>query len=352
MTPATPALHALLDQSLRYPPEFGQQLSSHLPMALAALEGLGADGARLQAFFNSYTRRFAPLATTPQVPAEGDAAAARDWPALRGRFEAFDALRAHFGQALLREGRDAVLRGVLPWLLPGAGTAAFHGAIRTAHAVDSGHAAELATALAYWTARWSMLPPPDTSTGDGDPIDGVADWLDALDAKRRQHDANWQPAGASISGRMQAAARTVAYRSMAGRLRTAGRDPAALLQDLAHAAGGRYARSGNFTVLHMTTGARAARVLAPWLPDDPAALQPLWHAVAAASLASNLAPVAAGPAAPATDGVPPADWDTVRAQAIASDDDHVIKLVHAAAELHAAAPDPVWLRAAARAVRA
>jgi hypothetical protein len=42
----------------------------------------------------------------------------------------------------------------------------------------------------------------------------------------------------------------------------------------------------------------------------------------------------------------------VRARACASDDDHVIKLVHAAAMQQADSPDAVWLEAARTAVRA
>jgi hypothetical protein len=358
MTHDATTLHALLDQSLLYPPEYGGQLSSHLPMALTALDGLGADGARLQAFLDHYASRFGAGPTAQQAaPATAAALVATspdlDWPALRGRFDAFDTLRAHFLRALARDGRDAVLRAALPLLLTGAGAAAFHGAIRTGHAVDSGHAGELAAALAYWAARWSPLPPPSGVAVASADIDGVADWLDAVDdhrARDRGPDgAAWRPAGRMISDRMLASTASAAYREAAGRLRTTDRQPTDLLRDLARAAAARYARSGNFTVLHMTTGARAALVLAPWLPADDAALQPLWHAVAAASLASNLALTPTEPDAPAGT-VSPSGWTGVRAQAIVSDDDHVIKLVHAAAMLHAADPDPVWLQAAARAV--
>ena len=43
--------------------------------------------------------------------------------------------------------------------LPGVAAAAFHGLIRTAHAVQSGHAGEVAAALAYWAWRWQPLAP-------------------------------------------------------------------------------------------------------------------------------------------------------------------------------------------------
>ena len=52
------ALQDLLDASLAYPPEYPNELSSHLPMALAALDGLGAEEVRLRTFFVGYARRF------------------------------------------------------------------------------------------------------------------------------------------------------------------------------------------------------------------------------------------------------------------------------------------------------
>jgi hypothetical protein len=94
----------------------------------------------------------------------------------------------------------------------------------------------------------------------------------------------------------------------------------------------------------MATASRALRVLGRWLPTDPVALAPLLHAVAAAELAARAAPLPR-----ASDAEP--DWDEVRRHACASDDDHVIKLVHAAAMQHAEAPDGVWLEAARTAVR-
>ena len=330
------ALQRLLDASLAYPPEYADQLSSHLPMALAALHGLGAGEARLSEFYVGYVRRFNTPAPAAQAPAP-------DWLALRGRIDGFAALWARFAAMLARNDRDAVLREALPHLLSGVGAAAFHGVIRTAHAVESEHTGELAAALAYWAARWMLLAPPDTVLPD---IDKVEDWLDALDARMRQDAPAWRSPAALIAGRMRDATGTTAYRGVAGRLRTAGRDPSALLHDLALCAAARYAATRNFTVLHMATAARAARVLAPWLPADQAALAPLWHAVAAASLASGVA-TAAPVQAPADTRL---GWPELRARGLASDDDHVIKLVHAMTVQDAFAPHPVWLRAAARAV--
>ena len=304
-------------------------------MALTALAGLGADEAQMRRFFASYARHF------DGRPAGDDRAAPlADWSAHRGQFDAFDSLRASFAAALARDGRDAVLRAALPQLIDGIGAAAFHGAIRTAHAVDSAHEGELAAGLAYWAARWMPLAPPSNF---GPAFVSVAAWLDAIDAQLLAADVGWRSTAPLISLRMLEAVQTKAYQRLAGCLHPTGD----ALHDLAAAAAERYAKTRNFTVLHMATAANAAITLAPWLPEgDDQALAPLWHAVAAASLASR---VATTPLLEPSTG-PTLDWPQVRAQACDSDDDHVIKLVHAMAVRQALDPAGVWLRAAARAL--
>ena len=330
-------LHGLLDDALAYGPEHGQGMASHLPMALAALDGLGAHEAQMRSFFAHYARRLEPVA----MP-RGGVKPVDDWRRLRGRIEAFQPLRASFARLLARSGADAVLRDAVPALADGVSGAAFHGPIRAAHAVEAAHEGELAAALAYWAARCEPLPAPGPAPLR---IAGVTAWLDALDARRLAFDPGWRASAPLISARMQQAALTPPYIELAGALAVDGVAPAALLVDLAKACAARYAATGNFTVLHMATASRALRVLARWLPAGADALAPLLHAVAAANLAARAAPLQRH----ADDGEP--GWEDVRRRACASDDDHVIKLVHAAAMQQGELPDAVWLEAARTAVR-
>jgi len=332
------ALHRLLDEALAYGPEHGQGMASHLPMALAALDGLGAHEAQMRSFFAHYARRLERVAAP-----KGGARPVDDWKRLRGRIEGYAPLRAHFAQALARDGADAVLRDAVPALVDGVAGAAFHGPIRVAHAVESDHDGELAAALAYWAARWEPLPAPGSAVVR---IAGATAWLDALDARRIAFDPAWRAPAALISARMQQAASTPPYREVAGALDVDGAALDVLLLDLAKACAARYAATGNFTVLHMATASRALRVLARWLPASPGALAPLLHAVAAANLAARPGPLRRDSSEAAF------GWDEVRRRACASDDDHVIKLVHAAAMQQAESPDAVWLEAARTAVRA
>lgn len=324
-------LHNLLDKSLELAAEYGTGLSSHLPMALAALDGLGAGDERLRSFFASYAGRLLPQRVLPTHIDVGD------WRALRGQAHSLPMLERAFASALARDGRDAVLRRTLPELLTGISAAALHGVIRVAHAVEVRHERELAAGLGYWASRWMSLDAPRAS---GDAIGNAGAWLDAIDAQRIGEEAAWAPSGDLIVERMADATRTRTYQELAGRSGIDD-DPAEWLAGLAKAAACRYERTRNFTVLHLCTGARAARVLAPWLIAEGVSLAPLAHAVAAASLASD---VAAKPRlAP---GEARLDWPTVIEKACASDDEHVIKLVHAMAAQEAFDEAPEWLAAA------
>ncbi|MBN8488777.1 MAG: hypothetical protein J0M20_13785, partial [Burkholderiales bacterium] len=60
----SPALRERLQRLHTLSPEYGRQLSSHLPMALAALDALGADAARLDQFTATYRAKH-PLAEQP-----------------------------------------------------------------------------------------------------------------------------------------------------------------------------------------------------------------------------------------------------------------------------------------------
>lgn len=305
-------LHRLLDHNLQLPPEYHDGLSNHLPMALHALHSLGAGGDRLRDYFSRYVTRFEGRTGLPA---------------------AFAALRAGFDAALARDGEDAVLRRVLPDLLPGVAAAAFHGVIRTAHAVQAGHRGELAAALAYWAWRHQPLAAPPA----GEPMafdDWAAALIDSAPAFRLE--------APLISLRMQQADSSVPYLALAGRL-APGPDTLARLAGLAVE---RYTASRNFTVLHMVTGLRAVRVLMPWVDDSAAAGAVLVRAFTAAYLAARVGPAASAGSNPVHAG----GWPAVTAAAIASDDDHVIKLVEACRAEAAVYGVGRYLQAAALAV--
>ncbi len=328
MKTATPApatlaqLHHLLDAGAALSPTYRGRLSNHLPMAQQALLELGASAARLQAWSEAYEAHLEPrVAARPaSVSYERDL----------GRPDSEAAWHVHFAARIEAIGSAATLREALPRLLDGVGAIAFHGVIRTGHAVLAGHEGELAFGLAHWAAHFLRLP----TTNDGAPLE-LTDWLEALQRLPRPS----YPAGSLIHGRMEAWASSPDFAAVAGRLRH-GPD---MLRDLALLAARTYAATGNFTVLHLLTGSHAMSVLEPWWPA-PELARGFSVAAAAGLLASGAAP------ASTLDHAPSRPWPALIAAACEQEDAHVIKLTHAAWRLGRRWPDPAWRRAVERAI--
>lgn len=315
-------LHHLLDAGAALSPTYRGRLSNHLPMAQQALLELGASAARLQAWSEAYETQLEPrVAARPAVVGLD-----RDL----GRPDSEAGWQAHFVKRIATVGAAATLRVAVPVLLDGAGAIAFHGLIRTGHAVLAGHDGELAAGLAHWAAHFLPLP----TTADSPALD-LADWLQAL----QQLPCPDYPAGSLIHGRMQAWGATAGFAAVAGRLRH-GPDP---LRDIALLAARSYAATGNFTVLHLLTASHAMSVLEPWWPA-PELARGFSVAAAAGLLSSGAAP------ALTLDHPPSRPWPALIAAACEQDDPHVIKLTHAAWRLGRRWPDPAWRRAVERAL--
>lgn len=328
MKTATPApatiaqLHHLFDAGQALSATYRGQLSNHMPMAQQALLELGASSARLQAWTEAHETLLEPRI----VARPGRIVTRRDL----GRPDSDAAWRAHFAGRIAEFGSAGALREALALLLPGAGAIAFHGLIRTGHAVLAGHDGELAAGLAHWASHF-MLPP---KANDGPPLE-LADWLRVLATLPRPA----YPAGSLITGRMQAWADSPGFAAVAGRLRH-GPDT---LRDVALLAARTYAASANFTVLHLLTASHAMTVLEPWWPA-PELARGFSLAAAAGLLASGAEP------ALMLDRLPSRPWPTLISAACEQDDAHVIKLTHAAWRLGRRWPDPAWRRAVERAI--
>lgn len=323
---AASTLKRLLDAQAAFDIDDARGFSVHRPMALQALARLGADADRLEQLARDVAVHLRP-APPPQAWPLGD-----PWYSCLGQRDAWPRHRDLFAQWLDNEAAGDVLQQVLPRLMQGLAGAAFHGLIRTAHAVAAAHRAELADALAYWATRWAPLgqPRPDVVPTVRDP-EAV---LRKLAVVRTD--------SPMLAGRLRAAAAAPGFDDLAATLVLDARSVPALARLAASA----YAATGDFGVLHLVTGALAVEELLPFIdPDDEAALSAAraayWRAFMATVSAAGLVP-RPPPAAPG--------WPALRARAIASDDEHVIKLVDACVQWQAREPGGPWAEAAARAL--
>jgi hypothetical protein len=303
-----PATRALIEQAHRHSAFYRGFLANHLPMGLVALDAMGATDGDLLRFTRAYEQ---------QLEALGDGE--------RQKVDAFEA-------RITKQGLAAVVASLAPDLMPGIGSAAFHGAIRLAYAVESGIPREQAHAFAYWTMALEPLPATANPSGREAPLEV----LRAI-ARDPAH-AGKRPAGRSIAVRMDTAARDPAFAIFVARL-----DPAWLRLDaLAAALIRAYVATGDFTLLHGVTGCHAFSQLAPLLPDAKVATLHLWNAIVAAYMSSG-SPAIEGSRLAGSDTL---DWPAIHEHAVACEDEHDVKLAYSCWREWQVTSDDIYRRAA------
>ena len=313
----------LVERAAAYGPLYANGLSNHLPMALIALDRMGASPTQLEAFYARYAPRLTrrPQSDAPLDPRESF-----------GVERNFEGVFAYFRALLAAEGKERVLQTWLPLLMPGVATGAFHPMIRLAYALDAYEESEMAFGLASWVAEHRSL-------GDlGAPTRRTLDEIvEPLSHEIAQHDLN----SSLIIDRMVEVSQLPA-------VRVAATQPEHLeFAEVANFAIRMYAAREDFTVLHMVTGCHAFRLLIPYLDDAANATRHLWHAMMLAYLSTGLIPQRLNAGSAATD----LDWPRCLARAVQSDNDHVIKLAYTAWREASVTHDPLYLYAACRKVR-
>jgi hypothetical protein len=297
-----------IEAAHRYSAIYRAGMASHHPMAIVALDAMGATAADIDRFEARYLPLLEPIDRAVVVIQPGDEAVHLGSP------RAFPEWVVYFDAAIAQDGVEPVLRRWVDRLLPAVVAGAFHGAIRTAFALESEARGELSHALAYWAASYSSLPAAPEPCGTLSPDEVLAGLArDPAYAGKRYP-------GNGIMSRSLAAARTPDFAQ-----RVASLDPEQLaLDSIARALLRAYAASGDFTLLHGVTGTHAFRLLAPYASDSGAALVDLWAAVVAAYLGAG-APAVEGWGLAGDDTL---DWPAIHARAVLRDDEHDIKLAY------------------------
>jgi hypothetical protein len=312
-------LKPFLARARDYHPEYRGGLSNHLPMALIALERMGASPARLQRFTTEYLKRMEP------APEPGTAIDRSNWKERLGEQAAYADYLGFFRREVERIGARATIRAYLPKLSRGVAAAAFHPPIRTAFGVIGDDAGEVAVGLAYWASRHLMLPKQGPAIGDAvAEMPASDDPVALLAALRKEDDLAFQPNPDNLIDREFA---EVASQPRFGTIARALTVDDLTFDKLRRAAAFLYLATDDFSALHGVTGLHAARILADFAEDPRALTAQLWRALLALYLALDR------PALPdeatvrgLTQATLP-DWNKILPAAVESDDEHTIKLV-------------------------
>jgi hypothetical protein len=325
-------LESLLDEELAFDATTTNGLTSHLPMALVAKNGLGAPREELRRFAERYKKRLAersPEATT---------LTSTTWRSAVGREGSFDDLCVYFVKAVNDEGADATIRTHLDALTPGICGAAFHGALRLAYALELASPHRIAAGLAYLAESAVPLgaPMPKSSSSEH-----VIDVLARLSSTRTFADL---PSRGLISEEMQNVAAMDEFRDAVGGYSVDDHT----LEALRAAALTLFATTGDFTSLHAVTGVEALTALRPYAQDKMRFDTACLTGVAAAYATVGAPALASSDQLLEFSASNPTKIDDVAHVGAMSDDEHVSKLVYTSLRLQASTQDDLYLAVAAR----
>jgi Questin oxidase-like len=303
-----PSTRERIEAAHRYGAFYRGYLASHYPMAVVALEAMGGTDADVDRFGSHYLQQLELLDDAIVTIEPGDEAAHLGSP------RAFPEWVLYFSKAIASDGVDATLGRWINRLLPAIASGAFHGAIRTAYALESGCERELAHALAYWAAAYEPFAPPPEPSGSLAPGEVFASI-----ARDPEH------AGRRLPGRniIERTVKAMDLPDFASRVASV--DPARLdLDSVARALLQAYVASGDFTVLHCVTATHGFRLLAPHVHEPEAALRHLWSATIATYLGAG-SPRVEGWGIHGNEALA---WPVIHERAVRCEDEHDIKFAY------------------------
>jgi len=136
----------------KYSSQYGGTLANHLPMALVALEQMGAKPEHLDRFYARYCKKLSPIESSLGLVFDENS-----WHKYLGQDKYHIEYLDYFSKAIATDGVKLVMNKHLPILFRGVGGGAFHGLIRLAYAFDSSNEEEIIAALSYWAVSYLDL---------------------------------------------------------------------------------------------------------------------------------------------------------------------------------------------------
>ena len=336
---------SIIDQALDIlrdtAPEYGKGFSNHAPMAAEALLALGREDAIIS-WVEKYKRRL------PAFPAGREIIERNRWQEALGDIRRFADWALFFEEELNAEPWGSVLSAWVPRLLPGMVGAAFHGIIRTGHAVRnlSSEATEqrlreLAAGLAYWASRYQTLPGSITGRPTGLKPTEALSLVERLPSDKRV----WH---GLIFEKVRGVLEFDPFRDVINLVDTS-IDIDYFFSDLFEAAARVYLANGRdkgsiITFIHTMTGPGAVQLLTPYLSPETvrAALRYCWQASAGIYAAIGMA-IDHNPYEAADDRT---GINELVDLAVATGDEHAFKFMEVCLRAYKLEPKPLYLVAA------
>ncbi|MGE0631580.1 MAG: questin oxidase family protein [Pseudobdellovibrionaceae bacterium] len=300
----------LLEKSKEFGSEYGNALANHLPMALIALERIGANSRHISDFYLHYS----PILEEPDS-GKIDINTST-WSLHMGEHRYSLPYRNFFIEEISNKGVEKALKAYLPTLLKGVSGGAFHPLIRLAYGIEVDSDWEIAESLASWCLAYNELGP--LSQSQAAPISP----LEALKILSDQT----QEAPIPVSGeRVSEWLKSVATNQIFVDFYAGLNSKQLTIHDLADTTILLYlSTKDSFTALHCVTATHALRVVSEYYYDQTA-VQYLWQSICASFVVSKCLAIAPNHAF----GELP-DWEKIFEATWTNRNDHVIKFVYSA----------------------
>lgn len=306
------ALQALLNRHRAGELEDYNVKANHAPMVLIAMYRMGADSAQLHRYYANIEIGRAASETSPLQSLRID----RDtWTKYLGTFSAWAAYRQFFQAEIDKHGVEEVLAAYVSPLMSGVAGHAFHPLLRVGYGIDLEDKDEIAFGLAYWASAYLPAPevPKTRSFVEPAHLFGVLENSELLRAVK--------PQGQSITRRIgQFYAHDEFRRLLQPLALNSDRPLDAIAKTIAEA----FSRHHHFTILHGVTSCHAMRMVLPYCKDQLDVVEKYWFSVCAAYLSVINTSDGSHQAMPDKE----ADWPRIQKDAIATGNEHTIKLAY------------------------
>ena len=246
---------------------------------------------------------------------QGQPIARGTWTKYLGTFSAWSSYRQFFQAEIGKHGVQEVLASYVSPLMRGVAGHAFHPLLRVGYGIDLNDKDEIAFGLAYWASAYLPAPeiPRDKSRVE------PARMLNLLENSELLRGVT--PHSQSIARRI---GQFYAHEEFRRLLRPIDLDSDHPLDAIAQAIAEAFSGYHHFTMLHGVTSCHAMRMVLPYCENQEEVLSMYWFSVCAAYL--SVINVSDGPHHPLPDRE--ADWPRIQRDAIATGNEHTIKLAY------------------------
>lgn len=286
--------------------------ANHAPMVLIALYRMGADPAQLRRYYagvKSGRPASEAGALRPQRIDRGT------WTKCLGTFSAWSSYRQFFQAEIDKLGVQEVLASYMSPLMRGVAGHAFHPLLRTGYGIDLNDKDEIASGLAYWASAYLPAPEIPRTKSRVEP----ARMLNILENSALLRGV--KPDSRSIARRI---GQFYAHEEFRRLLQPIDLNSDRPLDAIAQAIAEAFHRHHHFTMLHGVTSCHAIRMVLPYCENQEEVLSMYWFSVCAAYL--SVINLSEGPHHPLPDRE--ADWSRIQRDAIATGNEHTIKLAY------------------------